>query len=84
MYPLHRLVACACLPAHELTALWCYGRDTASIVEFATREWSAQAPPPQVTQLTDQAVLQTECIGFNEPGLEKVGATPCFLLRRCM
>jgi hypothetical protein len=22
----------------------------------------------------DQAILETECVGFNEPGLEKVGA----------
>ena len=28
----------------------------------------------QVRELVDEAILETECVGFNEPGLEKVSS----------
>jgi len=55
------------------------GRDSGSIVDFATRKWTEQQPPREVRELVDEAILETECVGFNEPGLEKAKAAQlCF------
>eukprot|EP00877_Chromochloris_zofingiensis_P007928 jgi/Chrzof1/3389/Cz12g23180.t1_PDI4 len=56
------------------------GRDSGSIVEYALKRWSEDQPAPEVRELVDQAIWETECIGFNEPGLEKAKSkTLCFL-----
>jgi protein disulfide-isomerase A6 len=48
------------------------GRDTSSLVSFATAAHAANAKPREVRELTDAAVLEAECTGMSEPGLEKV------------
>eukprot|EP00879_Flechtneria_rotunda_P008753 GHRR01009167.1.p1 GENE.GHRR01009167.1~~GHRR01009167.1.p1 ORF type:complete len:415 (+),score=150.40 GHRR01009167.1:625-1869(+) len=47
------------------------GRDSGSIVAHANKAWSANAKPREVRELNDQAVFETECLGVNDPGLEK-------------
>eukprot|EP00878_Enallax_costatus_P001518 GHUV01001669.1.p1 GENE.GHUV01001669.1~~GHUV01001669.1.p1 ORF type:complete len:459 (+),score=78.64 GHUV01001669.1:164-1540(+) len=56
------------------------GRDSGSIAAFATKAWSANAKPREVRELIDQAVFETECLGMNEPGLEKASPSQlCFI-----
>lgn len=62
-------LCCYCLPINNLPPLY-----PGSIVEYALKRWSEDQPAPEVRELVDQAIWETECIGFNEPGLEKVRA----------
>ena len=37
------------------------GRDSGSIVQFATQHWAKSAPPPEVTELVDQHAFDKVC-----------------------
>ena len=44
------------------------GRDSGSIVDFATKLWSEAAPPPEVREIFDDAALESACVGDRSSG----------------
>jgi len=56
------------------------GRDSGSIVAEGNKAWEVNAKPREVRELIDEAVMDVECLGMNDPGLEKADpAQLCFI-----
>jgi protein disulfide-isomerase A6 len=52
------------------------GRDTGSIVQFATEHWAKSAPPPEVKELVDDHVFEQQCTGYGD---EVAAKQLCFI-----
>lgn len=52
-------------------------RTAASIVEYGLEKWATSAPPPEVKELTEQFVLDQQCLGDEDTG--KKAKQLCFV-----